>query len=443
MATMDVTAPTMWWPRRADIRLISNDIPAEHRAWKPTVSADGTKIAFTGGVGPVHFDEPARIYLHDLKHHSTLPVSPAGMRCDEAHLSADGSTLAFGGKVPGGKTDVYLQPVAGPQAENLTNVPDSYQGHAGDPSLSTDGRFTVYLKRKDVISGNEDWDAHIYVRDNTTGATQNISKTASTNPIKGESERPHISEDGRYVVFASSAPELEAGINTQPGIRQIYVHDCTTGETRCVSKGLDGKAADGRSGCPGISGDGRYIAFVSQATNLSTEPTAARQNYLYLYDNQTGETRRIADNIDGWSDVSLSRDGRYLAYGFQAPTMLNPALAIYDRQQNLATAVGISGGIPGDIRGACFEQAMSADGSTIAFMSTVKLTPAEDRVFGDKEVPDGKTYVYALKNPLYDGQMAWSNATEQPNKPPPTVIRDDDSVVIGGIRVPRRHATEA
>ena len=85
-------------------------------------------------------------------------------------------------------------------------------------------------------------------------------------PADGPSTNPSISGDGRYVAFESEATNLVP--DDTNGVSDIFVTDRLTGETRRVSNGMDGQQANGASHRPAISADGKWVAFDSEASNL-------------------------------------------------------------------------------------------------------------------------------------------------------------------------------
>ncbi len=105
-----------------------------------------------------------------------------------------------------------------------------------------------------------------------TGATVRISVAsdgtqgnASTEDDRWTNQR-RTSHDGRFVVFTSYADNLVPGDTN--GSADIFVRDMLTGQTTRVSVASDGSQADGDSGLPCLSGDGRWVAFASSASNL-------------------------------------------------------------------------------------------------------------------------------------------------------------------------------
>jgi len=100
------------------------------------------------------------------------------------------------------------------------------------------------------------------------------------------SELARVSGNGRYVVFVSSANNLVAGDTN--GKRDVFRRDLATGITELVSVGFGGAPGDEDSDNPSISDDGRYVAFDSFATNLLAAPESLRQVYVRDMNNTSG-----------------------------------------------------------------------------------------------------------------------------------------------------------
>ena len=102
-------------------------------------------------------------------------------------------------------------------------------------------------------------------------------------PANGNSTAPSISADGRYIAFESDATNLV--VNDTNGVRDIFLIDRVTNETRRVSMGMGGKEPNGPSFRPSISADGKWVAFDSQASNL-------------VKDDENGELDRATQFLD-------------------------------------------------------------------------------------------------------------------------------------------------
>jgi Tol biopolymer transport system component len=107
----------------------------------------------------------------------------------------------------------------------------------------------------------------IYVRDTASGVTTRVSRTISGGAPAGHSYLPTISGDGRYVAFTSDASNLVRGDRNR--LADVFVHDTLTGRTELVSRRPDGRPGNGASRQASISGDGSMVAFQSLAADLT------------------------------------------------------------------------------------------------------------------------------------------------------------------------------
>lgn len=113
----------------------------------------------------------------------------------------------------------------------------------------------------------------------------------STEP-EFASQNPSISGDGRYVAFDSAASNLVAGESN--GLRDIFVHDRQTGATGKTSLDGAGVQGNGSSYTPSISGDGRFVAFLSVATNF-----VPGGDYNGIVDVFVHDTGLLVDGFEG------------------------------------------------------------------------------------------------------------------------------------------------
>ena len=146
-----------------------------------------------------------------------------------------------------------------------------------------------------------------------------------------------ISSDGRYIAFVSDANNF--GPTDTNGAPDVYRLDRQTGTFQLVDVGPDSQQADAGAatcgGCVALSNDGRYVAFISQATNLTGLPT--NQTYqVYVRDMTQGITTMVSqaagggggDNSSGvvgqaqGFPISMSSDGRYVAFSSQASDLV-------------------------------------------------------------------------------------------------------------------------
>lgn len=158
-------------------------------------------------------------------------------------------------------------------------------------SVSADGRFVVFESdATNLVPADDNGLRDVFVRDRLLGTTIRVSEVPGGGDASGESRYPSISEDGRWIAFTSEAYDLV--VNDTNAAQDVFVFDRTTGQIARVSMGWDGSEGNGNSRTPSISGNGRYVAFRSNATNIVSGPRDTSK-YIYVRDLQTG-TNEIA-----------------------------------------------------------------------------------------------------------------------------------------------------
>lgn len=141
---------------------------------------------------------------------------------------------------------------------------------------------------------------------------------------------PGISADGRFVAFASAATNLLGAGGDTNGVQDVFVHDRDTGSTERVSVGPGGLQANATSDYPAISADGRFVAFGTPATNLPG--ATANGGDAYVHDRQTNGTERVSvgpggvPGNDNSFPTAISADGRYVAFYSRASNLLGPGV---------------------------------------------------------------------------------------------------------------------
>lgn len=195
-------------------------------------------------------------------------------------------------------------------------------------NISTDGRYVAFASgATNLVAGDTNGMTDVFVHDRQTGQTSRVSVSSTNGQGGGESYPATISADGRYVVFASSASNLIAlDFNNAA---DIFVHDRQTGTTTLVSKAMASNSpGNGNSIWSSISGDGRYVTFSSDATNLVSNDTNGKTD-IFFRDLQTGTTRLVSFNAAGsgsgnnWSEnPAISEDGRYVAFESGATNLI-------------------------------------------------------------------------------------------------------------------------
>ncbi|MGQ0811186.1 MAG: putative Ig domain-containing protein [Nitrospiraceae bacterium] len=190
---------------------------------------------------------------------------------------------------------------------------------------TTAGNSTLAVQVRDAVSNTANGSIILVIRPRT----DRVSVDGNGTTGNGASETPSINSDGRFIAFVSSATNLVPGVSSQ----QIYVHDRQTGQISLVSRDSTGATnpGNGASSAPSISTDGRIIVFVSLATNLVGGVSGQQ---VYVRDLQTGRTTLVSsdNNVvanpgNGVSSTpAVSSDGRVVAFVSQATNLLGPGI---------------------------------------------------------------------------------------------------------------------
>ncbi|HVZ93877.1 MAG TPA: hypothetical protein VG797_05155 [Phycisphaerales bacterium] len=272
--------------------------------------------------------------------------------------------------------------VSGQTTTRVSLASDGFtQGNGGSeaPAVSADGRFVAFQSdATNFVPDDTNASSDIFVHEIQTGHTTRVSVVTGGGQANGRSLSPTISADGRYVAFWSLASNLVAGDTNS--FTDAFVHDNTTGETRRVSVCTDGTQANGSSYYPITSGNGRFVAFTSDASNLVPEPPGSALLQIYVHDMLTGENTRVSVGPSGIPGnntsypTSISADGRYVGFYSDASNLVlndtNSAVDafVHDRQTGQTLRVSVStDGVQGNNWSSI--PTLSADGRFVAFSS--------------------------------------------------------------------------
>ncbi len=171
--------------------------------------------------------------------------------------------------------------------------------------------------------------AHIYLRDTWNGTTTRITRSMRGAEPDGDSSWPSISADGRYVAFTSEASNLVHGDTN--GDADVFVHDTATGQTEVISRTPAGRTGNGPSRFAAVSGDGLSVAFQSLASDLvctaRCPPDERDVNLVwdvFRFDRRLGTTTRVSAGPGEWMVSSrrpaLDHTGRVLLFASRHPT---------------------------------------------------------------------------------------------------------------------------
>jgi len=241
--------------------------------------------------------------------------------------------------------------------------------------LSDEGRYVVISSdATNLVSDDSNGVADVFVHDRQTGVTERVSVDSNGNQANGESSRGFISGDGRYVSFISDASNLVSDDNNQR--RDLFIHDRNTGTTIRVLEDYAGlRFFFGR-----ISGDGRHVLFTSNASNI-VDGDSSNVSQLYVYELDTGNIERVSVDNSGvqgndtghW--LNLSDDGRYAAFSSGASNLVsgdtNESYDVFVHDRITGITERVSVGSDG-VQGNsnAYEGEISGDGRYVVFSSS-------------------------------------------------------------------------
>jgi Tol biopolymer transport system component len=361
-----------------------------------SVSGDGRYVALTSyaRLTPADADDLPDIYILDRATHRVSIETPAIGLASYTHprISADGRYLTFDETLPAdeGRFSVRLV-VRDRISESLTRVADGILDRwTGSGAPSGDGRIVAFASNFTSLTRERDENGDlrdVYLLDAGTGAIVRASvDSRGRQPPRGESFVPAVNGSGRYVVFTSTADlddRIERDTQRMAG---VYLRDTQLQKTRCISGGTRSKNLRGSSYDAVISGDGRYVAFVSDDTGIVADDRN-RTADVFLYDVVADASTLVSRSAAGGSangasrNPAISADGRYVAFQSDASDLvcaarctpadedinLLPDIFLFDRVTGKISR--LSGGTARGWMEESVAPAISGDGSVVAFSS--------------------------------------------------------------------------
>jgi TolB protein len=327
-------------------------------------------------------------------------VSSAGVEGNSSSLapalSANGRFIVFyssaSNLVTGGSVgeDIYVRDLKSGVTRRVSVDSDGVSGNGSsfDPTISSNGRFVAFWSNaSNLVTEDNNEVEDVFVHDLKIGVTQRVSLSSSGGEGNGGSQGPALSANGRYVAFGSGASNLVAGDAND--VYDVFVRDLETGVTQRVSLDSTGAEGNGQSDAPTLSADGRYIVFLSIATNLVTNDSNGLQD-VFIRDLENGVTQRVSLSSAGvegddlsYGPAALSANGRYVAFASDASNLViddtNGTRDIFVRDLK----IGVTRRVSLDSAGAqgnngSFAPTISANGHLVAFYSSASNLVADD-----------------------------------------------------------------
>lgn len=322
------------------------------------ISKSGRYMVFASGaddvVPGVDSGNEFQIYWLDRKTGATKIVSVNGNgevandRCSEPKVSDDGKHVVFLSQATNlgfpsnGMEQMYYADLAVGSLKLISKAPNGQPGseRAWYPDISGDGLVATFTDASPNMMPFLTPHMHVFVYDAKTDQLEIASVNNDDHFANDICLVSHLSKDGRYVVFESDATNLpDDSVALSP--RRIVLRDRKTETTSIVSLGQNGIPANSSSFSAAMTEDGRYVAFLSYATNLTAHQDAFNTQDVFVVDRKTGKVTRMAGQFDDGMDefaqgITISNDGRRVAVGtyYNPPKLMGSTVTrghVYDR----------------------------------------------------------------------------------------------------------------
>jgi Tol biopolymer transport system component len=357
-----------------------------------------------------------------------------GMRPCAASLSADGASLAFDAHVSldpadqNGRSDVYVLDRATSQ---VTLVSRNRAGRTGRGSsrcarVSGDGHRVVFESDvPDLVEGDTPGTVDVFVFDRASGSLRRIAPTTSAGPTM--SAAPAVSTDGRVVVFDASAiggtlverrrvyrATVDDGAIEDVGVGHsatvsgdgrvvAFVTSVSPGQSQVIrvvgSQGVrtlgkpDPGATDLAASTPVLSADGQWIAYVLRSRSTGAGRSAPGRSQVFVEHVETGVRHLVSASprgreANGYSvrpaidatgtRVAFESTATDLGCGCHPDINMLSDIFVWDRTTTTVTRVNVATRELGWLEGAA-HPTISADGTTVAFLSRQPVSDADGR----------------------------------------------------------------
>ena len=247
----------------------------------------------------------------------------------------------------------------------------SGRGSSADSVMTPDGRYVAFSSlANNLVPGDTNGISDVFVRDLQTGTTILASPGAQNTTAvvyTPGSDLPEITPDGRYVAFLSSATNLVAGITN---VGEVYVRDLVNGTTVCVSTNAHQSFSNAVSYSHRISADGQYVAFEASPS------TANKAGIIIRHNVQSGMDDLVSSNVSPasigyklYQNLDMTPDGRFIAYVINVGT--GTGVMLWDAQSAVSTLISVSTNGGASTSGSvCDLPTIDETGNFVTFRST-------------------------------------------------------------------------
>jgi Tol biopolymer transport system component len=372
----------------------------------PAISADAGIVAFYSygtNLVPGDTNGMVDVFVHDRSTGATRRASvssdgeQANGRSWGQQVDGSGHLVAFASEATNlvagdanGAPDVFLHDLRTGETELVSVASSGERGAwwSHQPDLTPNGRLIAWSSNaRNLVPGDTNELSDIFVRDLDLGITRRVSVSSDGAEGNGHSERPALSADGRFVAFESGASNLVPGDTNDS--RDVFVHDVLAGTTTRVSVSTSGAQGGRDSHWPAISGDGRFVAFETDAAGVVPGDLNGDDPDIAVHDRRTGRTERVSVDsrgaqANGVSHApSISADGRFVAFDSWGDNLVpgdtneSYDVFVHDRAARRTTRVSVDD-LEREADDYSHAAALTADGRFVAFSSVASNLPGGD-----------------------------------------------------------------
>ena len=313
-------------------------------------------------------------------------------------------------------------------------------GDSRGPSISARGRFVAFWSgASDLVPNDTNSYPDVFVRDRVAGVTTRVNVSSTGDQSNGWVGSHGLSEDGRFVVFSSTASDLVPGDSN--GTEDVFVHDRDTGMTTRVSVASDGTQGLGKSYAAVVTANGRFVAFASTAI-LAPDDTSPMVS-VYVHDRRTHHTQLASINPSGTPFGStgscaslafgptLSANGRFVAFEGYAGS---PLFCAYAYVRDLATqTTEVVGATGNDVDNESGNPVISPDGSRVVYLNdSLQLVMRE--LDTGTETPVCVSDTGILGSSVFQAAISSDNRFVALTSPSPLVADDTNGVFDSYVR---------
>ena len=221
---------------------------------------------------------------------------------------------------PSGGTLTQITAATAEQGETWGNL-------RGNAEVSNDGRYVLFATSSPgIVTGDGNGVTDVFLHDTTTGVVTLVSHTATGAAANNYSSNPTLSANGKFISFDSQATDLAGAANADVTQALVYRYSVATGRIKLVSKAPNGSLPASGAFHSVISATGRYIAYTSRAHNI-VRGDHNSDGDVFRYDATTDQTIKISQTPTGQetdkasSASAISGNGRYVAWRTIATNM--------------------------------------------------------------------------------------------------------------------------